>query len=57
MYLSSPPLLSSSKLGEESFLYLVVSPTTVSAALVREKDGVQKPIYFTSWALRSAEGR
>ena len=39
-YLSSPPLLSPSKPGEELFLYLVVSPTVVSAALVREEDRV-----------------
>ena len=37
------------------FLYLVVSPTTVSVALVREEDRVQKPVYFTSRVLRSAE--
>ena len=47
-YLSSPPLLSLSKLGEELFLYLVVSSAVVSAALVKEEDGVQKLIYFTS---------
>ena len=47
-YLSSPPLLSPSKSGEELFLYLAVSPATVSSALIREKDEVQKPIYFTS---------
>ena len=39
-YLSSPPLLSPSKPGEELFLYLIVSPVAVSAALVREEDGV-----------------
>ena len=39
-YLSSPPLLSPSKPGEELFLYLVVSPTVVSAALVKEEDRV-----------------
>ena len=44
-YLSSPPLLSPSKPGEELFLYLVVSLTVVRAALVREKDRVQKPVY------------
>jgi len=37
------------------FLYLVVSPAAVSVALVREEDGVQKPVYFTSRALRNAE--
>ena len=39
-YLSSPPLLSPSKLGEELFLYLAISPAAVSAALVREEDKV-----------------
>ena len=38
-YLSSPPLLSPSKPGEELYLYLTVSQATVSAALVREEDG------------------
>ena len=35
-YLSSPPLLSPSKLGEEFFLYLAVSLTAISAVLIRE---------------------
>ena len=39
-YLSSPPLLSPTKPGEELFLYLAVSPAAISTALVREKDGV-----------------
>ena len=54
-YLSSPPLLNPSKTKEKLFLYVVVSPTTVSVALVREEDGVQKPVYFTSRALRGVE--
>ena len=37
-YLSSPPLLSPSKVKEELFLYLAVSPAAVSAALVRKED-------------------
>ena len=45
-YLSSLPLLSPSKLGEELYLYLVVSQAAVSAALVREEDGYQRPVYF-----------
>ena len=56
-YLSSPPLLSPSKPGEEFFLYLVVSLATVSAALNREEDKVQKPIYYASRALRGAKER
>ena len=39
-YLSSLPLLSSSKPSEEFFLYLAVSPAAVNAALIREKGGV-----------------
>nr|XP_023877698.1 uncharacterized protein LOC111990138 [Quercus suber] len=56
-YLSSPPLLSPSQPGEELFLYLVVSSTTVSAALIKEEDKVQKPVYYISQALRGAEER
>ena len=56
-YLSSPPLLSPFVHGEELYLYLAVSSAAVSAALVREEDGIQKPVYFTSRALRGAEKR
>ena len=56
-YLSSPPLLSPLKPGEELFLYLVVSLVAVSTALVREEERIQKPIYYTSWALQGAEER
>ena len=44
-YLSAPPLLSPSQPGEELFLYLAISPTIVSATLVREEERVQKPVY------------
>ena len=56
-YLSSPPLLSPSMPGEEFYLYLPVSQAAVSAVLVREDDGSQKPVYFTSRVLRGAEER
>ena len=56
-YLSSPPLLSPSKPGEELFLYLVVSPATVSAAFVKEEEKVQKPVYYAIRALRGAKER
>ena len=56
-YLSSPPLLSPLQPGEEPFLYLAVSPAAVSTALVREKEKVQKPVYYTSRALHGAEER
>ena len=56
-YLSSPPLLSPSQPGEELFLYLAVSPTAISAALFKEEEKVQKPMYYASRALRGAEER
>ena len=56
-YLSSPPLLSPSKLVEEMFLYLVVSLTAISAALVREEDKVQKSMYYANRALRGVKER
>ena len=57
VYLSSSPLLSPSRLGEELYLYLVISQAAVSAALVREEDGSQKPVYFTSRAFQGTEER
>lgn len=56
-YLSSPPLLSQTLNGEPLYLYLAASPTAVSSALIREDEGVQKPVYYTSRALRGAEAR
>ena len=56
-YLSSSPLLSPSKPGEELYLYIAVSQASVSAALVREKGGSQRPVYFISRAFRGAEER
>ena len=49
-YLSNPPLLSPSKEGEDLFLYLVVSVTAVSAALIKEENKVQLPVYYVSQA-------
>ena len=56
-YLSSPPLLSPSKPREELYFYLAISQAAVSAALVREEDGCQRPVYFISRAFQRAEER
>ena len=56
-YLTMAPLLSPSVVGEELYLYLVVTPYAVSSALIREEDKVQRPVYYTSKALRGVEGR
>ena len=56
-YLSSPPLLSPSKPGEELYLYIAVLQAAVSAALVRKEEGTQRPVYFVSRAFHGAEER
>ena len=57
IYLTAAPLLSLAVLGEELYLYLAVTPHAVSSALIREEGKVQKPVYYTSRALRRAEGQ
>ena len=54
-YLSNPPLLSPSKEGENLYLYLAVSTTVVSAALIREEAKKQLPVYYVSQAFQGAE--
>ena len=56
-YLTTTPLLSLSVLEEVLYLYLVVTPHVISLALIWEEGKVQKPVYYTSLALRGAEGR
>uniref|UniRef100_A0A2N9ERU6 Uncharacterized protein n=1 Tax=Fagus sylvatica TaxID=28930 RepID=A0A2N9ERU6_FAGSY len=56
-YLTSPSLLSPSKQGEHISLYLAVSLTAVSSALIREENGVQLPVYYTSKAFQGADER
>ena len=56
-YLTTALLLSPSVLGEELYLYLAVTPHAVSLALVRKEERVQKPIYYTSRALKAAEAQ
>ena len=56
-YLSSPPLLSPSRPGEELYLYIAVSQAAVSAVLVRKEEGSQRPVYFISRAFQGAEER
>ena len=56
-YLSSSPIMVSPSEGELLTLYLAVSDFATSAALVRERDRVQQPIYYCSRALRGAEER
>ncbi|KAK3012116.1 hypothetical protein RJ639_010589 [Escallonia herrerae] len=56
-YLSSPPLLSKPLPGENLFLYLSVTDVAISTVLIREEDGIQKPIYYISKVLQDVETR
>ena len=39
------------------FLYLVVSATAVSAALIKEENKVQLPVYYINQAFQGAEAQ
>ena len=53
--MTSPPLLSKPKDGEQLFIYLVVSEGVASTVLVREEEGEQFPVYYVSKSLLNAE--
>ena len=54
-YLTQPPFLSPSIIGERLRLYLVVWNTAVNSALIGEEEEVQRPVYYTSQAFQGAE--
>ena len=51
-YLAKPSLLSSLVKGENLFLYLAISQTTVSLVLICEESKIQRPVYYTSQPFR-----
>ncbi|XP_024033590.1 uncharacterized protein LOC112095713 [Citrus clementina] len=56
-YLARAPLLSPPREGDQLFLYLAISKWATSSVLVREDEGKQHPVYYTSKALVDAETR
>ncbi|KAK0586173.1 hypothetical protein LWI29_002178 [Acer saccharum] len=56
-YLGQAPLLSKPETAETLYMYLSVSEAATSSVLVRQEDGIQKPVYYTSKALLPAETR
>ncbi|KAI5335158.1 hypothetical protein L3X38_025291 [Prunus dulcis] len=54
-YLTSPPLLSKPVLGEDLFVYLVVSNSAGSSALIEEELGARHLVFYTSKALLEAD--
>ena len=55
-YLTRAPMLTTSELGEDLFLYLSMSNHAVSVVLLRDQ-GVQQPMYNISKTLVDAETR
>ena len=49
--------MSPSKEGEDLFLYPAISVTAVSAALIREENKIQFPMYYIRQAFQGAEAR
>lgn len=56
-YLSKPPLITKVLPREEVYLYIASSPKVVETVLNKEEDGIQKPIYYVSHALKDAMTR
>lgn len=56
-HLESPLMLSSSIEGECLLLYMAVLEHAISSVLVREEDGIQFLVYYTSKRLKDAEIR
>ena len=54
-YLGLPPLLTVLTEGEKLIIYMYISPTDVSAVLIREENKIQKPVYYVSKILMRAK--
>ncbi|KAL8157739.1 hypothetical protein AgCh_002444 [Apium graveolens] len=46
-YLSQPPVLTKAQPGEPLYLYLSTGAQAVGAALIREENGKQQPVYYS----------
>ncbi|XP_074347288.1 uncharacterized protein LOC141686131 [Apium graveolens] len=55
--LGNPPMLAKPEDGEALILYLAVPKYSISAALVKEEEGRQSPVYYVSKRLLDAETR
>ena len=54
-YLSHPPIMSSPKMDEILFAYVVVAPHAVSLVLIQVGSGIQRSIYYVSKSLHEAK--
>ena len=56
-YLSRPPIMSSPAADEVLYAYIAVAPHAVSLVLIRDDNGLQRPVYYMSKSLHEAEVR
>ena len=56
-YLSRPPIMSSPEADEVLYSYIAMAPHAVSLVLIRDDNGLQKPVYYVSKSLHEAEVR
>ena len=56
-YLLRPPIMFSSAADEVLYAYIAVAPHAVSLVLIRDDNGLQKPVYYVSKSLHRAEIR
>ena len=54
-YLSRPPIMSSPQADEVLYTYIAVAHHAMSLVLIRDDNGLQKPIYYMSKSLHEAE--
>ena len=55
--LSQPPIMSSLEADEVLYVYIAVAPHVVSLVLIRDDNGLLKPVYYVSKSLHEAEVR
>ena len=56
-YLSRSPIMSSLAADEVLYAYIIVATHAVSLVLIREDNGLQRPVYYVSKSLHEAEIR
>ena len=56
-HLSRPPIMSSPAADKVLYAYIVVAPHAVSLVLIRDDNGLQRPVYYVSKSLHEAEVR
>ena len=54
-YLSQPPIMSKLEKDEVLFAYIAIASHVVSLVLVRDENGVQRPVYYVSKSLHEVE--